>query len=124
MSISGSIEKLVLDGETFAVHADADVNKLPGAEHDSLPTSGQSVEKKETKSPNIEGVVVAASPKENDSLEALAGSKTPFPMSITWADGITHRGVGGIKHNGWSNQENRSTIDLVPDVATDGWTAF
>ena len=98
--VGGSIESINLNGRTFAVASDADVNrKLGGFENEVLANGDGSGRLIKTRVPfNLEGVVISVDDDRGDQefLQDLADAKDFFPMNVTYASGAVFQGSGQI----------------------------
>ena len=120
--IAGSIRKLILDGTTFDVPADANISETGGAfENESIATSGRNMKKMTRRPENREGVVVMANGAERDLLKALSERVDDFTMSYTTAGGDVYRCSGWIEFENRETEELRATIQLHPRTS---WDAF
>lgn len=122
---SGTLRGVTLDGLAFRVPADINVTlNLSEYENENIPTSGKSVNKKTLRSPDAEGVVLIANPVEQETLRDLAGRLEAFPISAELADGSVWRTTGTINFENVETQENRATVRIMPDRATNAWELF
>jgi len=122
--VSGSISGLILDGISFDVQAEADLNQMgSGFENTSQASSGRNMLKKVKRVQTIEDVVLITSVEEDELLKELADRNDPFPISYIDAAGNTFvaRDGGNIDYVNRTTQDNTSTIRLLP--RTD-WEAF
>ena len=98
--IGGSIESVNLNGRTFPVAADADVNrKLGGFENDVQANGDGSGRLIKTRVPfNLEGLQLSMDDDRGDHefLQDLADTKGFFPINITYASGSVYQGSGQI----------------------------
>ena len=121
-NVTGTPRKVVLDGITFDVFADANITEIGSAyENENIPTSGKNMLKKIRRSQNRESVVVAANGAERDVLRTLSERTIPFSISYELASGDIYRATGFIEFENRETEENRATIQLLPE---NEWTAF
>jgi len=119
-NVSGSIKKCLLDGISFKVMADANISEVHSEyENENVATSGDSFIKKTKRSQNREGLVLACNAEESETLKELSERTDPFPMSYTTADGKTWRSSGGIEFENRETEENRATVQLLPESKFD-----
>lgn len=122
--IAGSIRKLILDGITFDVPADANISEVGGGfESESIPTSGRNMHKMTRRPENRESVVVMANGAERDLLKTLSERTDDFTMSYTTAGGDVYRCSGWIEFEARETEENRATIQLHPRTTWDAFVA-
>jgi hypothetical protein len=117
-AVGGSIESVNLNGRTFAVAADADVNrKLGGFENEVLANGDKSARLIKTATPfGLEGLQVEVDDDRGDHefLQDLANTKGFFPLNITYASGSVWQGDGQITGDlQFSNQSATASINLM-----------
>lgn len=118
MSVGGSIESVSFDGRSFAVPADADVNrKLGGSENEVLPNGDGSGRLIKNVVPfGLSGLTVDVDDLRDDQtfLQALADGNEFFPVTITYASGRIFQGTGQITGElQFSNQTSTATTDVM-----------
>ena len=119
---SGSLKKLVIDGVTYDVSADAKASLNPSQyDIEGQPTSGDTMFKYTKRIQTITGIDCMLSPSQLDSLRAKADSLADLTLAVTLADGSVYRGTGRIKIDKWESDTNKATIDLIP---AQPWTPF
>jgi len=95
-AIGGSIESLTLDGRTFAVAADAEVNrKLGGFENEVLANGDGGARLIKTRVPlSLKGITVEIDDDNGDQefIEDLQSRNDFFPMTITYPSGLAYQG--------------------------------
>lgn len=120
--VSGSIRKVILDSVTYDVMGDANITEVGGAfENEAIPTSGRTIFKMTKRPENREGVVIACNGAERELLKELSERFTVFSLSYQTAAGDIYRTVGKIEFENRETEENRATIQLLPDGP---WEAF
>lgn len=121
-NLAGSLRKVVLDGTTFSVFADANIDEVGSAyENDAIPTSGDNIRKMIKRVETREGVVIACNGAERDMLKDLAERREDFPMSYETAAGDVYRCTGWIEFEKRETEEIRASIKLIP---RQGWESF
>lgn len=116
-AIGGPIESVSLDGRTFAVAADADVNrKLGGFENEVQSNGDGSARVIKSRVPAaIDGLQLSIDDVRGDHefLQALADGADFFPVAITYASGETYQGrmmvTGEVQ---FANQSATATVSL------------
>ena len=120
--ISGSIRKLTLNGVTYDVMHDANINEIgSGYENTAIPTSGRNIRKMAKRVQLRESVIVAANGNERDALHALADGGADFPMAYTTAAGDVYHATGFIEFVKRETEENRAELKLIPRTK---WESF
>lgn len=117
-AIAGSIESVTLDGTTFAVAADADVNrKLGGFENEvQLNGDGSARVVKTRMGWKLENVALSIDDSAGDAevIQDLSNQKGTFAVTITYASGIVYQGDGqftGDVQTSSQTQTNPLTIE-------------
>lgn len=118
MPVGGSIESVNLDGRTFSVAADADVNrKLGGFENEVLANGDGSGRLIKTRVPfSLEGLSLSVDDDRDDQeyLQGLADSKGFFPINMTLASGNVFQGEGQITGDfAYSSQSATAAVNLM-----------
>lgn len=120
--IVGSLRRVTLDGITFDVMPDANVDEVGSAwENDALPTSGRTLRKMMKRVETREGVVLACNGSEREILREIADRQSDIPMSYETAAGDVYRCVGFIEFEKRETEENRASIKMFP---RDTWESF
>lgn len=113
---AGSILKVTLDGITFDVFADANLNQVGSqTENSMIPTSGKAFPKKMKRIMSVEGLKLVADPNSRIQLEELADRLKPFPMSYKTADGTVFRAKGIIEFESAETEEIAGMVKMLPD---------
>jgi len=122
MSAVGTPRKVVIDGVTYDVKADANITYNASIyENEGIPTSGRTLQKKTKRVPTKESVTLGTSPAEAMELKAKAESLASKTLAVEYADGSTFRATGQINFESWESEEGTSTLTLIPDR---DWTPF
>lgn len=122
MSVAGTPRKLLLDGESFDLIADADFTLVGSKyEKESIQTSGDPIVKTKKRSEDVE-CEIGCNSKKFESLKNKANGLSDLTVSFTLADGSSYKGKGQIHLDMWSAQDNKVKIKIVP--TSDGWTYF
>ena len=125
MSVSGSGRGVTIDGIQYRVTADNDMTgKFSSFENENLPTSGESISKKTIVSPNLEGIELAVSADEIESLKESAAKSTDYSLSYNAADGTEWKAQGKINLGDYSSADGKAEVTLMPNNALKGWQKF
>lgn len=96
----GSVESVTLDGQTFSVAADADVQqKLGGFENEVQPNGDGSARLVQTRVPwSLTDITISIDPAAGDLefLQALVDGGAFFPCTITEVSGVIWQGNGQL----------------------------
>ncbi len=115
MSVGGSGRKLTLDGVTFRLAGDAEINtKFSDYESEVIPTSGEGHRKMVKRSQMADGVDVTVNAAEKELLIALANRTDPFTLSYKEISGDLYTSEGGISIDDSSIQDGKVTIKILP----------
>lgn len=99
-AVGGTVRSISIEGQLFAVTADADTTlKLGGNEAEVQANGDASVRKILTRTPwMLAGVVVTVNPDEvhMETLQALMDSPGFVPITVTYASGDTYGAIGSI----------------------------
>ena len=118
MSVGGSIESVSIDGRSFAVAADSEVQrKLGGFENESQANGNGTARIIKTRVPwSLSGLGVEVDDARNDHefLQALSDRNDEFPIAITYASGVVYQGTGQIVGElQYSNQSTMANFDMA-----------
>lgn len=120
--IVGALRKVTLDGITFDVFPDANVNEVGSAwENSPVPTSGRTLRKMMKRTESREGVVLACNGAERDILKELSERQEDYTMSYQLASGDVYRCKGFIEFENRETEEGRASIQMHPRTA---WEPF
>jgi len=123
--VTGTPREILLDGTPFDVKADADITLNPvSSENEGIPTSGRTFKKVTRKNANAESIPFEIETVEMDLLAELHERTEPFPISITFADGSTHRTTGWINFENYTSADGTAPITVIPDRSVDPWERF
>lgn len=116
-AIGGSIESITLDGRTFSVPADAEATRKIGGWENEVQSNGDGTARLiKTRVPFlIDGLTISIDDTRGDAeyLQELQDGKDFFPVSITFASGITYQGTGQITgETGTGSQAATSSIAI------------
>ncbi len=120
----GSIKKITLNGFTFNVMGDANLDHKKGKfETGAVVHSGGNTMAKKLRAQNVESVGIQASASEGEVLKELSESLTNYDMSYVNAAGDIFRAVGNIDLEGHDTDKGLATIKMIPE-SSDGWVPF
>jgi hypothetical protein len=116
-AIGGSIESVSLSGREFAMAADVEVNrKVGGYENEVLPNGNGTARLIQTRVAFVfDGLNIEIDDARDDQgfVQALADGHDFFPITVTYASGITYQGFGQIVGEiQFSNQTSSATVSL------------
>jgi hypothetical protein len=123
-AVGGSIESITLEGRTFSVAADAEIQRKLGGWENEVQANGDGTARIiKTRVPlAIDGLVVAVDDDRGDHefLQGLANRFDYFPIAITYASGLTYQATAMITgETQASNQNATAAITLMgPGVLT------
>lgn len=120
--IVGSFVKVVLNGHTFRVAADANVSRTPSAfTNEAIATSGGNVRKMIKRVEEWEGVTLFANGDEAEDLASMTEGLPDITMSGTNAAGDTYRSTGWINFDKHTSEDGKAEIKMMPRT---GWEPF
>ena len=110
-AIGGSIQEVTLSGRTFVVAADAEVQRTLGGAENEIQANGDGHTARmiKTRKPwALTGLVIEVDDSRGDHefLRDLANGSDYFPVSITYASGLTYQGKGQISDTLESSSQN------------------
>ncbi len=112
--VSGTLRKLTIDGVTYDVFADTNVNAIPTQyENTAVPTSGRSMQKKVRRVATRESVTVACNADEQEVLQELDEGTDSFTISYQTAAGETWSTTGFISFESHETEENKATSSIA-----------
>lgn len=116
-AIAGPIESIGLDGQPFAVLADADTTrKLGGSENATQMNGDGTATLVKTKVGwSLTGLNVSIDDTNGDAeaLQALQDRNDFFPITITYVSGVTYQGTGQLLgEGGFSNSTSAAALEL------------
>lgn len=118
-AIGGSIESMILDGRTFPVAADADVQRKLGGYENEFQANGDGATGRLIKTAvgwALDGLTIEIDDDRGDQefLQGLTDSPDFFSVAITYASGIVYQGTGQIVgENPASSQNATGAISLM-----------
>lgn len=120
--VSGSSKKLTLDGVTFRLAMDADINTKHGRfESELIATSGKPMRKMTGRPQIADGVDVTLNASELILLIALSNRTDDYTLSYKDAAGNLWTNSGSISIDDTSTQDGKATIKIL---ANDDWEPF
>lgn len=115
-TVSGSIKRVILYGESFDVFADSEPMRKPTSEKEYKQTSGQTSVITMKKLQVIEGINLSISPIQHDALDERATNNESGQLSCVTADGSTYTTQGTITVGDFSLYNGSAEVSLIPDV--------
>lgn len=113
--VTGTIRKVTLDGVTFDVFADTNINEVGGKyESSAIATSGRNMHKMIKRVEERTGITLATNGAERDVLKELSERNTDFSMSYETAGGDIYQATGWIEFESRETEENKSSIKMMP----------
>lgn len=99
-AVGGSIESITLKARTFAVAADAEVQRKLGGFENEVQANGNGTGRivKTRVPPQLDGLVLSVDDTAGDQefLQELADGNEFFPVAVTFASGEVYQGSGQI----------------------------
>lgn len=124
MPVSGTLRKVLLNGDSFDIPPDVDVSEMGGPfEVEMLPSTGKNMKKMTRRTETRENVVLFVDAAQRDVLRALSAQVETFPMSYQTADGTIYRCTGAIEFPARTTADNRATINMLPEGIWDTFLA-
>jgi hypothetical protein len=121
-NIVGSLRDFQVNGISYRVAFDANLTEIfTKFENSLIATSGLSMRKMMKRVPSREGMVLITNSAEREQLKLFAESTEDLEMSYTTAAGDTYSAVGTFEIENNESEENRTTLQLLPN---DDWTLF
>lgn len=125
MGSSGTLNAVNINGASYAVPNDINVTILySDFEIEDIATTGDTMFKYTRRSQKIEGVTLMEPPSKADTLRDVSNKKADVTMSLELADGTVLRATGRINYQNWETEENRHTVDLMPNKSKKAWVQF
>tara|TARA_R110000851_G_scaffold225163_1_gene377958 strand:- start:234 stop:614 length:381 start_codon:yes stop_codon:yes gene_type:complete len=117
MAVGGPIESIGLDGREFAVAQDAEVNRKLGGFENEVQSNGDGTARLiKTRVPlQLDGMVLVVDDDRGDHeyLQDLQDGKDFFPLTITYASGVTYGGSGQLTgETQYSNANATATANV------------
>lgn len=117
--MAGSILSAWVDGVTYNVMADADVNINPGKEIEDLRHSGGTTPKVTNVAEPADEIPFLASKEDRQTLNAINGVKGKS-MGFKEQDGTVYNCTGYIKLGTYTTATQTLPVTMVPENPT-GW---
>ena len=124
MGVGGSIESVTLDGRTFSVAADAEVQRKIGGFENEVQANGDGTARLiKTRVPlSLDGLTVDIDDAQDDAefLQALQNGNSFFPIALTYASGEVYQGTAQIVGETQTSSQNATaSVSLMgPGVLT------
>lgn len=116
---AGSLKGVSVDGLSYAVAADADINMKPSNfTNERIAHSAGSMLKKTRTIQTIESVTLILNGLDRDNLARAAEKQDDIPLTLTDAAGNVYTTYGSIEIVSWSNQDNKVEVTMQ---AADKW---
>ena len=122
MAVSGSWRKVLLNGLSLNVAADANPARQPTQENEGVRHSGGVNKKVTLMLGAVEALKLIVTDVEYEILQGLSEQIGNFPMSGEKADGTVLRAVGFINLDNYESEENSVEITMTPE--TGSWDVF
>ena len=110
MGIGGSIESITLDGRTFSVAADAEVQRKLGGFENEVQANGDGTARIiKTRVPlSLDGLTVDVDDAQDDAefLQELQNRNNFFPIALSYASGETYQGEAQIVGETQTSSQN------------------
>ena len=110
MGIGGSIESITLDGRTFSVAADAEVQRKLGGFENEVQANGDGTARIiKTRVPlSLDGLTVDIDDAQDDAefLQELQNRNNFFPIALSYASGETYQGEAQIVGETQTSSQN------------------
>lgn len=111
MGTAGTPRKLVLDGTSFSIIADADPQETPLEEKEYIATTGEPITKRTLSVAKVEGFKIACNAAERDLIDAIIASGA-VPCSYTESDG-SQRSSGAVDVMRGNRSLAEGTLELT-----------
>jgi hypothetical protein len=119
---AGIIRALSIGGTSFNVMADAEIESVGSKfENSSIATSGPNIRKMVKRPQTREGVIIGATPEEQEILKAIADNTDTVALSYTTVSGTSYKCDGWIEFETHNTMENRATVKLMEE---NEWEVF
>lgn len=113
--MSGSIVSAWIDGVTYNVKSDADLDFGPDVELEGIRHSGGTLPKKTLVAATITGIDLIVDGTEEKTLREVAKSKGPYPLGCEEEDGTIRDGTGWLNITTTTSAERTMNVEFVPD---------
>src|SRR4030042_1108333 len=111
----GTLRKIVIDGITFDVFADTNVEFNPSKfKTEGMPTTGKTMFKMTRVVMEKKGIGIATAHAEMETLKEKAESLADVTLAVEYADGSVYRATGRIDFEGYESDSGKSTIRMIP----------
>ena len=124
MGVGGSIESITLDGRTFSVPADAEIQRKLGGFENEVQANGDGTARLiKTRVPlSLDGLTVDVDDAQDDAefLQELQNGNSFFPIALTYASGEVYQGTAQIVGETQTSSQNATaSVSLMgPGVLT------
>jgi hypothetical protein len=110
----GDIKDVSIEGESFVVATESDMNIKPPFKTETKPTSGKTIHMVKKQVPELSGIKLICGKDERVRLESFCGN-FGLKIRITDANGDTWSCKGSIDITDSSSQSGETTITIYPD---------
>jgi hypothetical protein len=115
MAKTGTVRKLVIEGITFLVAADADFSEIiTEFENTLIANTGAAILKQEKRTQDVSDVVLITNGNQREQLASFADGGDTLAMSYTNRAGDVYRYTGQINVDNNQTMESRTTIGVLP----------
>lgn len=112
--MSGSIRKLIWNGQTYPVKATADFTENPEYEITAMASSGEPIFNAQKMVPTIDGVEIFADAVTKAQIRADIRNRVVSDMSYIEENGDSNYSRGRISETGRTTSEITMTLQLMP----------
>lgn len=113
MSMTGTLQKALLNGISFEPISDVSITKKPSKQVEAVSHTGGNAFKVTISAAQIEGIKVFVPSGLKATLEAMIGET--IDITIIEADGSSSSGRGTITFDGISSEDNTAEITAIPE---------
>ena len=110
----GTLRKLSIDGDDFALLADSDIDKKPDVMNSMIPTTGKPLQKQEKQAPETTGFKIAYSKENEMLLYNKLGDQSLKQFQYTDGDGSDFFCEGSFNITATSTMNGSIDITVLP----------
>ena len=120
--VSGSIVKVTINGTTYDVVADMNLDQVPTRfKNEAKASSGRNMRVMTRQVEEAKSVQILCNATERTNLKAVAEQLGDTTLAYTTADTSVYRASGWIDFEKWESKESTATLTLFP---RDKWEIF